>query len=91
MTKEILVICKNCNDIPVNRECYCKLIATQQRGAVIRVFSDDLENFEFCIGFVNQKGEIKEITNLPNTALGNIELNKKDTEYLINYVKDEKC
>ena len=61
MTKEILVICKNCNDIPVNRECYCKLIATQQRGAVIRVFSDDLENFDFCIGFVNQKGEIQPI------------------------------
>ena len=84
MTKSVLVICKECNDIPINRACYCGLIAVKTSDYLIRVSSDSLDSFEFCIGFLNDRNEIKEITRLPESAVGEIELHKKDIQCLIN-------
>ena len=87
MTKSVLVICKECNDIPINRECYCGLIGTTISDYIIRIFSDNIENFEFCIGFLNDRNEIKEITRLPESAIGSIELHPKDIQCLINQME----
>ena len=89
MRKEVVVLCSSCNDIPINRECYCKKIAVNKEQNIINIFSDSLDDFEFCIGYFDDNNKINEITKVPDTALGGVVLHKDDTTCLKNFIQNK--